>query len=379
MKTLAAVLRQNGRPRPYAQSCPLSIEEVELDEPGPDEVLVEVRAAGLCHSDLSVIDGSRPRPVPMLLGHEAAGVVEAVGPHVTDLEPGDHVVMVFVPSCGGCGPCQSGRPQLCEPGAAANAVGTLLSGARRLRARGEPLHHHLGVSCFAQHAVVSRRSLVEIDREIPFERAALFGCAVLTGLGAVLNTARVPAGSTVAIVGLGGVGLNALLGARAVSARRIVAIDVRDDKLALARELGATDTFRALDPDCVEQARAATSGGVDFAFETAGSIHALEIAYRVTCRGGTTVSTGLPGPDHRFPLPHALLVAEERTVKGSYLGSCIPARDVPRFLALAARDQLPIDRLVSARVRLDEINAAFDRLASADVVRQVLVFDGSGP
>ncbi len=377
MKTRAAILRRSGLPQPYAESRPLAIEEVELDDPGPDEVLVEIMAAGLCHSDLSVVDGSRPRPLPMLLGHEASGVVAALGPNVTDLEPGDHVVMVFVPSCGECVPCRSGRPALCEPGAAANAAATLLSGKRRLRSRGEALHHHLGVSCFAGHAVVSRRSLVKIDAAVPLERAALFGCAVLTGLGAVLNTAQVPAASTIAVVGLGGVGLNALLGARVVSARRLVAIDVHEDKLALARELGATDTFSARDRDCVERALAATSGGVDFAFETAGSTEALEIAYRVTRRGGTTVSTGLPAPDRRFALPHAAFVAEERTLKGSYMGGCVPARDVPRFLALAGSNKLPIDRLVSARIGLDEVNVALDRLASGHAVRQLIVPGGA--
>ncbi|MEI9985985.1 MAG: alcohol dehydrogenase catalytic domain-containing protein [Aliidongia sp.] len=204
MKVRAAVLREMGLPAPYAESRPLSIEELDLAAPGPGEVLVRVKAAGLCHSDLSVIAGVRPRPTPMALGHEAAGIVEECGAGVDDLAPGDHVVMVFVPSCGHCLPCAEGRPALCEPGAAANGAGTLLSGARRLgQAGGGTVHHHLGVSAFAEYAVVSRRSLVKIDQSLPLDEAALFGCAVLTGVGAVVNTAKVQAGATVAVVGLG--------------------------------------------------------------------------------------------------------------------------------------------------------------------------------
>src|SRR6185437_8949281 len=243
MKIEAAVLNAMSAKRPYAESKPLSIETLELDGPGPGEVMVRIAAAGLCHSDLSVINGDRPRPTPMALGHEAAGTVEALGAGVTDLEKGDHVVMVFVPSCGHCLPCAEGRPALCEPGARANTAGALLSGARRLYRDGQAIHHHLGCSAFAQYATVSRRSLVKIDRELPFDEAALFGCAVLTGVGAVINTAKVSAGSSVAVIGLGGVGLSSLLGAVAVGARRIVAVDLSDDKLGLARQLGATDTF----------------------------------------------------------------------------------------------------------------------------------------
>ena len=198
MKIRAAVLAEMGRPAPYADSKPLAIEEVELDSPGQGEVLIEIKAAGLCHSDLSVINGDRPRPIPMALGHEASGVVVERGPGVTDLAKGDHVVLVFVPSCGHCLPCMEGRPALCEPGAATNTAGTLASGARRLSRAGAPIHHHLGVSAFAEHAVVSRNSCIRIDPELPFDEAALFGCAVLTGVGAVINTAGVVAGDTVA-------------------------------------------------------------------------------------------------------------------------------------------------------------------------------------
>ncbi len=374
MKIKAAVLNAMGVEPPYAQSTPLAIEAVELAPPGPGEVLVRVAAAGLCHSDLSVIDGNRPRPLPMVLGHEAAGVVESLGEGVEDLQVGDHVVMVFVPSCGHCLPCAEGRPALCEPGAAANTAGTLLTGARRLSRDGTGLNHHLGVSAFAEYATVSRRSLVKIDPELPLDEAALFGCAVLTGVGAVVNTARVPPGATVAVIGLGGVGLASLLGAVLAGASRIVAIDLARDKLALARELGATECFEATDPGCAEAVREATAGGVEYAFELAGSVRALELAYRITRRGGTTVTAGLPHPSQTLAVPPAQLVGEERTLKGSYIGTCVPVRDLPRYIALYRQGRLPVDRLMSGRLALEEINLGFDRLAQGQAVRQVVTF-----
>lgn len=373
MKIKAAVLNEIGRAGPYAESRPLTVETLDLEGPGPGEVLVEIKAAGLCHSDLSVISGDRPRPVPMALGHEAAGVVAEVGEGVDDLQPGDHVVMVFVPSCGHCLPCSEGRPALCEPAAKANNAGHLLSGARRLSLDGAPVHHHLGVSAFAEAAVVARRSLVKVDPSLPLEQAALFGCAVMTGLGAVVNTAKVSAGCSVAVIGLGGVGLNSLLGALLVGAERVVAIDILPSKLDMAKQLGATDVFDARDADVAEQVREATQGGVDFAFEMAGSVPALELAYKVTRRGGTTVTAGLANPGKAMSLFPVTLVAEERTLKGSYIGSCVPLRDIPRYVGLFQRGKLPVDRLLSERVALDDINAAFDRLASGETGRQVLI------
>ncbi len=373
MKIKAAVLHDMGKPAPYADSHPLVIEELELDPPGPGEVLVKIHAAGLCHSDLSVINGDRPRPTPMALGHEAAGEVEEVGEGVTDLSPGDHVVMVFVPSCGHCLPCMEGRPALCEPGAVSNGAGTLFSGENRLKLDGKPVNHHIGVSAFAEYAVVSRNSLVKIDHSLPMEIAALFGCAVLTGVGAVINTANVKPGTTVAVVGLGGVGLNAVLGAVLAGASRIIAIDVLDEKLELARQLGATDSINAKDPDCVEQVKSMTKGGVDYGFEMVGSPQAMDAAYRMTRRGGTTVTAGLSHPDHMFSVQHVNLVAEERTVKGSYVGSCVPLRDVTRYISLYQQGRLPIDRLVGERIGFGDLNAAFDRLAGGRVVRQILV------
>lgn len=374
MKIRAAVLDKMGAAPPYAQSRPLTIAMVDLAPPGRGEVLVKIAAAGLCHSDLSVINGDRPRPLPMALGHEAAGVVEALGEGVTDLQPGDHVVVVFVPSCGHCAPCAEGRPALCEPGAVANGNGTLLSGARRLTRDGALLNHHLGCSVFAEYATLSRQSLVKIDPEVPLEEAALFGCAVLTGVGAVVNTAQVRAGASVAVVGLGGVGLAALIGAHAAGARQIIAIDLEDDKLETARSLGATHLVNARTPDATETVRALSSGGVEFAFEFAGSIPALELAYRITRRGGTTVTAGLPPSTAVLPVPAVNLVAEERTLKGSYIGTCVPSRDIPRYLALYRQGRLPVDRLLTGRLALDEINHGFDLLHQGKAIRQVVVF-----
>jgi alcohol dehydrogenase len=373
MKTRAAVLHEMQKPRPYATSQPLVIEELDLDPPGEGEVLIRIRAAGLCHSDLSTVNGDRPRAMPMVLGHEAAGEVVELGAGVRDLKIGDHVILVFVPSCGHCSPCNEGRPALCEPGAKANGAGTLLSGATRLRRNGKPVNHHVGVSAFAEYAVVARQSLVKIDSTLPYEEAALFGCAVITGAGAVINTAQVKAGASVAVVGLGGVGLMAMLAARLAGCRQIIAIDTLEDKLKLARQLGATHMVNATAPDAVEQVRDLSGGGVEYAFEMASSVKALDLAYKVTRRGGMTVTASLPHPTHTVSIPASQLTAEERTLKGSYVGSCVPQRDIPRFISLYQQGLLPVDRLMSERIGLKDINIGFDRLADGATVRQILV------
>jgi alcohol dehydrogenase len=374
MKIRAAILEEMGRQPPYADTKPLTVGEIDLEGPGPGEVLVKIGAAGLCHSDLSVIDGNRPRPTPMVLGHEAAGIVQEVGRDVTDLQPGDHVALVFVPSCGHCLPCASGRPALCEPAAVAGAAGTLLSGERRIRRDGAEINHLLGVAAFAEYATCSRRSLVKIDPEIPLEQAALFGCAVLTGVGAVVNTARIEPGTTVAVIGLGGVGLSTILGAIAAGAERILAVDLAEDKLALAVSLGATDSFKAGE-GAAEAIREATGGGVHYAFEMAGAVPALDLAYRITRRGGMTVTAGLPNPNAILQLPALSLIGEERTLKGSYMGSAVPSRDIPRYVALFKRGRLPVDRLLSGTIRLDEINEGFDRLREGKAIRQIVTFN----
>jgi alcohol dehydrogenase len=368
MKIKAAVLRRMGAVRPYAESRPVGIEEVELAPPGSGEVLVKVAVAGVCHSDLSVVDGNRPRPTPMVLGHEASGVVEEVGQGVTRVAPGDHVVFVFMPHCGACAMCQAGRPSLCAKGFLTNAAGTLLSGARRLSKGGEPLFHQVGVSCFADYAVAHQSSLVKVEQSLALEDAALFSCAVITGVGAVMNTAGVPQGASVAVVGLGGTGLAALMGAKAAGAARLAGFDLLPDKRARAQALGAAEVFDPLEQGVVEQA-----GGFDYVFECVGSVQAMEFAYAITGMGGTTVTSGLSHPDRKFCIQHVSLVAQEKTIKGSYLGSCVVDRDIPRYIDLFRRGTLPVDRLISRRIRLEDLNEAFDRLADGTEVRQVIV------
>jgi Zn-dependent alcohol dehydrogenase len=375
MKTRAAVLYQMEQPAPYADSQPLVVEELELGRPGPAEVLVEIAGAGLCHSDLSVIDGARPRVMPMVMGHEASGIVREAGPDVHDLAPGDHVVFSFVPACGHCLPCATGRPALCENGARANTAGTLLTGARRFHDRqGHELNHHLGVSAFSEYTVAARESVVKIDPTVPLEIAALFGCAVLTGAGAVFNTARVEPGAGVAVFGLGGVGLSTVMGARAAGAYPIIAVDLLESKLALAREVGASHTVNAQDTDPIGAIKEITLGGAHYAFESVGSERVLAQAYGATRRGGVTVSLGLPHPSRMFSVPALTLVAEERTVKGSYMGSAVPQRDIPRFISLYQAGVLPVDKLLTRSISLDEVNPAFDALARGEAVRQIIRF-----
>ncbi|MGW7863064.1 zinc-dependent alcohol dehydrogenase family protein [Staphylococcus xylosus] len=373
MKTRAAVLREMGSAEPYAETKPITIETLELSEPKTNEVLIKIGAAGLCHSDLSVINGSRPRPMPMVLGHEAAGEVIELGPDVTDFEKGDHVVCTFIPSCGHCIPCKEGRPALCENGAASNEKGEMLTGGFRLQSEdNQTMYHHLGISGFAEYAVVSTNSIVKVDKDIPFEKVAIFGCAVITGIGAVINTANISAGSTVAVVGLGGIGLNAILGARLAGASEIIALDINEDKFELAKSLGATAVFNSGDDNVVENVKAYASGGVDYAFETAGVVPAMEVAYQITKCGGTTTTTGLPDPKHNFSFPQVTLAAEERTVKGSYVGSCVPERDIPRFVNLYKQSRLPVDQLLTDTLSLEEINEGFDRLARGEAARLVV-------
>lgn len=371
MKMTAAVLYQGGLPRPFRDSKPLVIEDVEIDRPGPGEVLVEIRSAGLCHSDLSAIDGSRPRKLPAIPGHEAAGIVREVGSGVTSVAVGDHVVTIVVTTCGNCEYCFDGRPNLCEATKEARAKGTLQTGSQRLRVGSTVLNHYSGLSIFAQYAVCTEQSLVAIDKSVPFQVASLFGCAVVTGVGAVLNTAKVAAGSSAAVVGLGGVGLSAVMGLAAVGANPIIAIDPQPTKLELALALGATHDVVA-DADCVARVRDITAGGVEYCFEMAGSIAAMTTAYGATRRGGTTITAGLPATTATLPLNHSSIVTEERTIKGSYMGSCVPRRDIPRYMELYRKGKLPVDRLYSRTIGFDQINEGFDELAAGLTVRQIL-------
>jgi alcohol dehydrogenase len=374
MKVRAALLKQQGLPAPYATSRPLELVEIDLAPPGPGEVLVKTAAAGLCHSDLSIIAGERPRTMPMVLGHEAAGVVEAVGEGVNDLQKGDHVVMLFVPGCGRCAPCAEGHPVRCGLAATAAVNGTLITGAKRMSFKCEEVNHMVGVSAYAEYAVLARQGVLKIDKELPLDIAALFGCAVMTGVGAAVNTAQVRPGETVAVIGLGGVGLSALMGAVVAGASRIVAVDLDDRKLAFAQQLGATDIVNSGHPDAVAKLRDMTDGGVHHALEMVGAAKALEFAYAVTRRGGTTTTVGLPAPTATFVAPIGQMVVEERTVKGSYMGSCVPQRDVPRFVSLYRQGKLPVDKLLSAHIKFEDINEGFDRLARGDVIRQIIRF-----
>lgn len=375
MLTRAAVLYEMEKPTPYAESKPLVIEQVSLADPGPGEVLVEMAGAGLCHSDLSTIDGSRPRVMPMVMGHEASGIVREVGPGVHDLQPDDHVVFSFVPLCGHCIPCATGRPALCEPGARANTAGTLLSGRRPFRNASDlEINHHLGVSAFSEHTVVAQESLIKIDSQLPLSTAALFGCAVMTGVGAVVNTAKIEPGSSVAVFGLGGVGLSTVMGARAAGAETIFAVDLLPSKLERAIQVGATHTINASEEDPVELIKD-LQNGVDYTFESVGNERVLQQAYAATKRGGTTITIGLPHPARMFSVPAVSLVAEERTIKGSYMGSAVPRRDLPRFIAMYQSGLLPVDKLLSSTIQLEEINEAFDALANGTAVRQVITFE----
>ena len=374
MKTTAAVLMKMERPMPYAESLPLEIQELELAGPAKDEVLVEVKGAGLCHSDLSVINGSRPRQTPMVLGHEASGIVREVGRAVRGFKPDDHVIFTFIPGCGACRYCRVGRPSLCEPGMDANNAGTLMNGGRRFSNNGKPYFHHCGVSAYSQFTIAMPESLVKVDDDLPFEHATLFGCAVMTGTGAAFNTANIRPGQSVAVFGLGGVGLSALMGAKACAAGRLIAVDLLESKLELARELGATDTVNAGECDPVEAIRDLTNGGVEIAIESVGNVKVLEQAYKSSMRGGTTVAIGLPHPKHELKIPAVTLSAEEKTLKGSYQGSCVPSRDIPRFIELFRAGQLPVEKLLTGIIPLEDINAGFDRLHKGEVARQVILF-----
>lgn len=368
MKITGAVLEEIGRQRPYADSRPISIGEVELDAPGPGEILVRIEAAGLCHSDLSVVDGNRIRPVPMLLGHEAAGRVEQLGDGVVGLSIGDRVVMAFLPRCGECRNCGTDGLLPCTVGSAANNEGVLLDGGQRLHRNGEDIRHHLGVSGFATHAVINRKSVVRIDDDVPPEIAAVLGCAVLTGGGAVINTGKPQDGDAVVVVGLGGVGMAALITALSLGKGDVIGVDAVPAKLEAAKELGATAVYTP--QEALDQGVKAP-----VVIEAAGNARAFETAVQLTGVGGTTVTVGLPSPDARASIAPLGLTAEARTIVGSYLGSAVPERDIPRYAQLWREGKLPVEALISSHISLDDINEAMDQLAEGKAIRQVILFD----
>jgi alcohol dehydrogenase len=368
MRIRGAVLEEIGRSAPYAASRPITISELELDGPGPGEILVKIDAAGLCHSDLSVVNGVRPRPVPMLLGHESAGTVATLGAGVDDLDVGQRVVMTFLPRCGQCAGCETSGKLPCELGAASNGAGTLLGGGLRLRRGGQIVRHHLGVSAFATHAVVNRHSVVPVPRDVPPEVAALLGCAVLTGGGAVLNVGHPQAGLYLVFFGLGGVGMAAVITAVALGRGRVIGVDTVEPKLAWARKLGADAVYTT--------ARALEIGlKAPVVIEAAGHRRAFEAAVQLTAPGGTTVTVGLPHPDARAEISPLVLTAEARTIVGSYLGSAVPSRDIPTYVEMYREGRLPVQGLISSMIGLDEINEAMDALAQGEALRQIIVFN----
>lgn len=362
-----AVLEESGRTAPYADSTPITVNTLELGEPGPSELLVRIEAAGICHSDLSVVDGNRLRPLPMLLGHEAAGVVTAVGDNVSYVKPGQKVVMTFLPRCENCDGCAAGGRLPCSEGSRSNGAGTLLSGSRHLTRNGEPVHHHLGVSGFATHAVVDEASVVVVDDDVPSDIAAVLGCAVLTGGGALLNSVQRADHESIMIVGLGGVGVSALLCAIAEHKGPVIAVDALPEKLELATSLGADEVYT---PQQVAELGITAS----HTLECAGHPRAFETAFNATKPGGRTVTVGLPSPEHLSNISPLTVTSEARTIIGSYLGSAVPKRDIPKFVEWWRVGRLPVEKLISRHIALEEINEAMDELASGRAIRQIITF-----
>jgi Zn-dependent alcohol dehydrogenase len=356
----------------------VEVRDVDLAEPNAGEVMVRIGGSGLCGSDLNAVDGKRRLvPCPAVLGHEAAGVVEAVGPGAQRVSPGDHVVLTILPSGGHCLNCRSGRSNHCTIAAQAMSAGNLLEGSSRLRDGDERLNHFLTVSSFAECAVVAESSLTKIDAAMPLDRAALIGCAVLTGFGAVQNTAKVKRGDRVAVFGCGGVGLSAIQGARMAGADEIIAVDVQPKKLELAKAVGATHTIDGSQPDVPEAVRqAANNRGVDHAFEAAGRTETIEQAWHSLAVGGMVTVVGILRSGSKLTLDAGPLI-EEKRISGCYLGSSSPARDIPALVTLYLEEELRLDELISRRIGLMDLNEAFDRLRAGTEGRQVVVFDGS--
>lgn len=372
---LSAVLYRAGATRPYAVSAPLVLEDIAVPQPRAGEVLVKIERASLCHSDLSVVDGSRVRPLPMALGHEAAGTVAQVGSGVSGVKSGDRVVLVFVPGCGQCRACAGGRPALCHRGAEANGSGDLLHGEAVLRsAASERINHHLGVSAFSEYAVVARESAVVIDDDVPFDVAAMFGCAALTGIGAVLNTADVKPGQSVIVFGLGAVGLMAVMGAAQIPGTTVIAIDPLAEKRELALRCGAD---YAGTPDQASALVAAHAGdGVDVAVEAVGSARVMEACLGLLTRGGALVSVGLPHPDQTITANALQFAGMGKRLLGSYMGDSVPARDIPLYLQMWRDGRLPVELLHTDTRPITQINEALDALADGRIVRRLFRMTG---
>ena len=356
----------------------VEVRDVDLAEPKAGEVLVRMGGSGLCASDLSAVDGERRLvPYPAVLGHEAAGVVESVGPGAHRVSRGDHVVLTILPSCGRCLHCLGGRRNDCITAADAMSAGNLLDGSSRLKDGDGRLNRFLTVSSFAECTVVAESNLTTIDAAMPLDHAALIGCAVLTGFGAVQNAAKVEHGDRVAVFGCGGVGLSAIQGARIAGADQIIAVDLQQSKLELARAVGATHTIDAGQADVTEAVRqAADNHGVDHAFEAAGRSETIALAWQSLAVGGMVTVIGTLKTGSKLTLDAAPLI-EEKRISGCYLGSSSPARDIPALVTLYLEGALRLDELISRRIGLTDLNDAFDRLRAGTEARQVVVFDGS--
>jgi S-(hydroxymethyl)glutathione dehydrogenase / alcohol dehydrogenase len=367
VKTRAAVLWQPGEP--------VEILEIDLSPPREGEVLVKIAACGVCASDLHVVDGELPEPMPLVLGHEGAGVIAETGPGVERLREGDHVVLALVPSCGACAACLKGRRNFCELAGEMSSTGTLADGTSRLSVDGTVLRHFNAVSSFAEYAVVPESAAVAIRRDVPLEVAALCGCAVVTGYGAVRNTAQVEAGSSVAVWGCGGVGLNCIQGARLAGAATILAVDTRQGQLDIARRVGATHTILAGgDVDAAGEVQELTGGGADYAFEAIGRERTIGEAWAAVRPGGTVVVVGMMPKGSLLTIdPWGFI--NEKTLKGTFLGSASIDVDIPRLVDHYAAGELDLDELVSHRLPLEELPSAFDSLRAGDVCRQIVVFD----
>jgi len=345
---------------------PLKMTELTIDEPRAGEALVRVVVAGVCHSDLHFIEGTYPGQYPMVLGHEVAGIVEEVGPGVTNVVKGNRVIMSFVQPCGHCAFCDSGRPNLCSTQTTARP-----RGESALKLGAQAVSQMANVGGFAEQSVMPASGLLKIPDDIGMDVAALVGCSVMTGYGAVVNTAGVDTGSTVAVIGAGGVGLNIIQSAKLAGARRIIAVDMVEHKLGIAKDFGATDTVNAGDTDAVKAVQELTGGGVDYAFEAIGLKATSEQAYEMAARGGTAVIVGMVPPTDKIEIP-GMIWLQEKTLKGSFYGSARFHTDIPRILDLYKQGKLDIDGLVTKRYKFDEINEAFEMLKSGEVARSVL-------
>jgi S-(hydroxymethyl)glutathione dehydrogenase/alcohol dehydrogenase len=353
---------------------PVVVEEISVDSPKRGEVMVKLAACGVCHSDLSATNGTIALPPPLVLGHEAGGEVIEVGEGVTGLAVGDHVVSSFIYMCGKCRFCSSGRPVLCLE--QHKALTTPLEGTPRVKDKaGKPLGIFSGCGVMAEYATMSVENLVKIDSKIPLDRAALVGCAVTTGVGAVFNTARVEPGSSVAVFGCGGVGLNVIQGAAIAGAERIIAIDTLPAKLEMAKKFGATDTLLAKpDEDVAKALKKMTGGGPDYAFECVGVGALAEAAYRAIRRGGKAVVVGVARSTDLVSFKPMTMVFEEKTLQGSYFGSCVPRIDFPKMLHLYMAGKLKLDELITRRYSIDEAPQAFADLESGKNARGVIMF-----